>query len=77
MEVQWVGVEPPRLGPPHTAVGLIVSILFGNVYLSLYVIFFFFLLHHHFTPADVHIIFTSLFFKNFLKILLIIGYRKA
>ncbi|XP_070774045.1 sodium channel, voltage-gated, type IV, beta b [Enoplosus armatus] len=29
MEVQWVGVEPPRLGPPHTAVGLIFSMLLG------------------------------------------------
>nr|XP_046267795.1 sodium channel, voltage-gated, type IV, beta b [Scatophagus argus]XP_046267797.1 sodium channel, voltage-gated, type IV, beta b [Scatophagus argus] len=29
MEVQWVGVEPPRLGPPHTAVGLIFSVLLG------------------------------------------------
>ncbi|XP_044079596.1 sodium channel, voltage-gated, type IV, beta b isoform X1 [Siniperca chuatsi] len=29
MEVQWVGVEPQRLGPPHTAVGLIISMLLG------------------------------------------------
>ncbi|XP_010730137.1 sodium channel, voltage-gated, type IV, beta b [Larimichthys crocea] len=29
MEVQWAGVEPLRLGPPHTAVGLIFSILLG------------------------------------------------
>ncbi|KAF1378744.1 hypothetical protein PFLUV_G00193690 [Perca fluviatilis] len=29
MEVQWVGVEFPRLGPPHTAVGLIFSMLLG------------------------------------------------
>ncbi|XP_041808898.1 sodium channel, voltage-gated, type IV, beta b [Chelmon rostratus] len=29
MEVQWVGVEPPRLGPPRTAVGLVFSILLG------------------------------------------------
>ncbi|XP_051258175.1 sodium channel, voltage-gated, type IV, beta b [Dicentrarchus labrax] len=29
MEVQWVGVEPPRLGPPHTAVRLILSMLLG------------------------------------------------
>ncbi|TDH04777.1 hypothetical protein EPR50_G00136300 [Perca flavescens] len=29
MEVQWVGVEVPRLGPPHRAVGLIFSMLLG------------------------------------------------
>ncbi|XP_049447136.1 sodium channel subunit beta-4-like [Epinephelus fuscoguttatus] len=29
MEVQWVGVEPLRLGPPHTALGLIFSVLLG------------------------------------------------
>uniref|UniRef100_UPI0037E8BAD7 sodium channel, voltage-gated, type IV, beta b n=1 Tax=Semicossyphus pulcher TaxID=241346 RepID=UPI0037E8BAD7 len=29
MEVQWVGVKPPRLGPPHTAIGLIFSLLLG------------------------------------------------
>ncbi|XP_078122907.1 sodium channel, voltage-gated, type IV, beta b [Sander vitreus] len=29
MEVQWVGVEVPRLGPPHTAIGLILSTLLG------------------------------------------------
>ncbi|XP_031176356.1 sodium channel, voltage-gated, type IV, beta b [Sander lucioperca] len=29
MEVQWVGVEVPRLGPPHTAIGLIFSMLLG------------------------------------------------
>ncbi|XP_034746322.1 sodium channel, voltage-gated, type IV, beta b [Etheostoma cragini] len=29
MEVQWVGVEVPRLSPPHTAVGLIFSMLLG------------------------------------------------
>ncbi|XP_031713430.1 sodium channel, voltage-gated, type IV, beta b isoform X2 [Anarrhichthys ocellatus] len=29
MEVQWFGVELPRLGPPHTAVGLIFSMLLG------------------------------------------------
>lgn len=31
MEVQWLGVEFPRPGPPHRAVGLIFSILLGNV----------------------------------------------
>ncbi|XP_038565433.1 sodium channel, voltage-gated, type IV, beta b [Micropterus salmoides] len=29
MEVQWVGVEPPKLGPPYTAIGLIFSMLLG------------------------------------------------
>ncbi|XP_036974494.1 sodium channel, voltage-gated, type IV, beta b isoform X1 [Acanthopagrus latus] len=29
MEVQWVGVEPPRLGPPHSAVSLIFAIVLG------------------------------------------------
>lgn len=29
MEVQWAGVEPPRLGTPHTAVSVILSALFG------------------------------------------------
>ncbi|XP_075958485.1 sodium channel, voltage-gated, type IV, beta b [Anarhichas minor] len=29
MEVQWFRVELPRLGPPHTAVGLIFSMLLG------------------------------------------------
>ncbi|XP_044227498.1 sodium channel, voltage-gated, type IV, beta b [Thunnus albacares] len=29
MEVQWVGVEAPRPGPPHVAVGLIFSMLLG------------------------------------------------
>ncbi|XP_040038647.1 sodium channel, voltage-gated, type IV, beta b [Gasterosteus aculeatus] len=29
MEVQWLGVEFPRPGPPHRAVGLIFSILLG------------------------------------------------
>ncbi|XP_070700266.1 sodium channel, voltage-gated, type IV, beta b [Pempheris klunzingeri] len=29
MEVQWVGVEPLRLGPPHAAVSLIFSMLLG------------------------------------------------
>ncbi|XP_059208211.1 sodium channel, voltage-gated, type IV, beta b [Centropristis striata] len=29
MEVQWVVVDLPRLGPPHTAVGLIFSMLLG------------------------------------------------
>lgn len=31
MEVQWVGVESPKLGPPHTAVSLLFSVLLGNV----------------------------------------------
>lgn len=31
MEVRWVGVEPPKLGPQHTAVGMIFSVLLGNV----------------------------------------------
>ncbi|KAM8897409.1 sodium channel, voltage-gated, type IV, beta b isoform 1-T1 [Spinachia spinachia] len=29
MKVQWLGVEFPRLGPPHRAVGLIFSLLLG------------------------------------------------
>ncbi|XP_023143141.1 sodium channel, voltage-gated, type IV, beta b [Amphiprion ocellaris] len=29
MEVRWIGVEPPRLGPPYTTTGLIFSLLFG------------------------------------------------
>ncbi|XP_069556577.1 sodium channel, voltage-gated, type IV, beta b [Brachyistius frenatus] len=29
MEVRWIGVEPLRLGPPYTAVGLIFSLLLG------------------------------------------------
>ncbi|XP_071772745.1 sodium channel, voltage-gated, type IV, beta b [Centroberyx gerrardi] len=29
MEVQWKGVEPPRLRPPHTATGVIFSVLLG------------------------------------------------
>ncbi|XP_074529243.1 sodium channel, voltage-gated, type IV, beta b [Halichoeres trimaculatus] len=29
MEVQWVGVNPPRLGPPHQAISVIFSILLG------------------------------------------------
>lgn len=29
MEVQWIGVEAPRPGPPHVAVGLIFSMLLG------------------------------------------------
>ncbi|XP_034538947.1 sodium channel, voltage-gated, type IV, beta b [Notolabrus celidotus] len=32
MEVQWVGVETPRLGPPHTAISVIFSILLGLRY---------------------------------------------
>lgn len=30
MEVQWFGVETPKLGSPHQAVCLIFSILLGN-----------------------------------------------
>lgn len=37
MEVQWAGVEVPRMGPQHTAIGLIFSLLLGNVWLSLYI----------------------------------------
>lgn len=36
MVAQGVGVEPTKLGPPHTAIGLVFSVLFGNVDLSLY-----------------------------------------
>lgn len=55
MEVQWVGGEPLRLGPPHTAISLIFSMLLGNVYLSLYVTSLY-LLHGHYATADERII---------------------
>ncbi|XP_026227454.1 sodium channel, voltage-gated, type IV, beta b isoform X2 [Anabas testudineus] len=32
MEVQWTGVKPPKLGPPHTIVGLIFFVLLGVWY---------------------------------------------
>ncbi|KAJ4930423.1 hypothetical protein JOQ06_019425 [Pogonophryne albipinna] len=34
MEVQWAGVEVPRMGPQHTAVGLIFSLLLGAWYVQ-------------------------------------------
>ncbi|KAI9527384.1 hypothetical protein NQZ68_030836 [Dissostichus eleginoides] len=34
MEVQWAGVEVPRTGPQHTAVGLIFSLLLGVWYVQ-------------------------------------------
>ncbi|KAF3841212.1 hypothetical protein F7725_007074 [Dissostichus mawsoni] len=34
MEVQWAGVEVPRMGPQHTAVGLIFSLLLGVWYVQ-------------------------------------------
>ncbi len=70
MEVQWVGVEPPRLGPPHTAVGLIFSVLFGNVSLSLYVISFFYLFIYFFAPPSCYqLMCTKPSHLPFLKIL--------
>lgn len=31
MEVQWCGGEPLKLGPPHSAVGIALTLLLGNV----------------------------------------------
>lgn len=36
MEVQWFGVETPKLGSPHRAVCLIFSIVLGNAPLLIF-----------------------------------------
>lgn len=62
MEVQWVGAEPPKLGPPHTAVGLIFSVLLGNV--SHFFVTSFYSLHLHYVTADAQLLHICPFLKT-------------
>lgn len=73
MEVQWVGVEPPRLGPPRTAVGLVFSILLGNVYLSLCVTSLY-VVHRHYPQLMCIIPPHPFFYENFMFVCFLTPY---